>query len=84
MERKRILMTMLEVGLGHKSPAIAVRDSLEELWPGRYLIDIVDFAKDSGAIEDDQTLKRSWDMALAFPLSALIGYLLIELNHGSN
>jgi len=77
-------MTMLEVGLGHKSPAIAVRDQIEELWPGRYRIDIVDFARESGAAADDRALKRSWDLALAFPISARVGYLLVELNHGSN
>ena len=83
-ERKKILMTMLEVGLGHKSPAVAVRDEIESAWPGRYRIDIVDFAKESGAAADDRALKRSWDLALAFPISARIGYLLVELNHGSN
>lgn len=83
-ERKKILMTMLEVGLGHKSPAVAVRDEIESVWPGRYRIDIVDFAKESGATADDRALKRSWDLALAFPISARIGYLLVELNHGSN
>src|SRR5512133_98694 len=77
-------MTMLEVGLGHKSPAVAVKDELEGLWPGRYQVDIVDFAKESGAAADDRALKRSWNLALAFPLSARIGYLLVELNHGSN
>lgn len=83
-EGKRVLMTMLEVGLGHKSPAIAVKDSLEELWPGKYTVDIVDFARESGAAADDRALKRSWDLALAFPVSARIGYLLVELNHGNN
>lgn len=77
-------MTMLEVGLGHKSPAVAVRDQIEELWPERYRIDIVDFARESGAVADDRALKRSWDLALAFPLSARVGYLLVELNHGNN
>ena len=84
LERKKILMTMLEVGLGHKSPAIAVRDEIESVWPDRYRIDIVDFAKESGAAADDRALKRSWDIALAFPVSARIGYLLVELNHGRN
>lgn len=77
-------MTMLEVGLGHKSPAEAVRDQIEESWPERYHIDIVDFARESGASADDRALKRSWDLALAFPISARIGYLLVELNHGKN
>lgn len=74
---------MLEVGLGHKSPAVAVRDQIEELWPERYRIDVVDFARESGAAADDKALKKAWDLGLAFPLSARMGYLLVELNHGN-
>lgn len=78
MEKKKILITMLEVGFGHKSPAVAVQEMLQELAPEAVHVDVVDFAKESGAHRDDLALKSSWDFALAFPLSARIGYLLIE------
>ena len=79
MERKKILMTMIEVGFGHKAPALAVRDSIKSMTDGEVQVDVVDFAKECGALRDDRALKESWDLALAFPLSARIGYLLIEL-----
>ncbi|TFG85264.1 MAG: hypothetical protein E4H20_00750 [Spirochaetales bacterium] len=78
-EKPKILMTMLEVGFGHKAPAIAVREALDQLYPDRFRIDIIDFAKESGALVIDEQLKRSWDFALAFPASVRIGYLLMEL-----
>ena len=75
----RILMTMLECGFGHKNPAIAVRDAIEDNFPGDYHVDIVDFAKESGATSSDELLKKSWDFSLAFPPPARFGYLLVEL-----
>lgn len=75
----RILMTMLECGFGHKNPAIAVRDAIEDNFPGAYHVDIVDFAKESGATSSDELLKKSWDFSLAFPPPARFGYLLVEL-----
>ena len=78
MEKKKILISMIEVGFGHKSPAIAVKESLEELAPQAVAVDVVDFARESGAYRDDLAIKGSWDIALSFPLSARIGYLLIE------
>jgi len=78
MQKKKILISMLEVGFGHKSPAIAVKEALDELAPQAVGVDVVDFAKVSGAYRDDLAIKSSWDFALAFPLSARIGYLLIE------
>ncbi len=77
---KKILITMLETGFGHKSPAIAVKESLSELSEEPIQIDIVDFAKESGAYRDDLAIKGSWDLALAFPVTARIGYLLVELS----
>jgi len=72
-------MTMIEVGFGHKAPAIAVCEALHELYPGKLQVDVVDFAKVSGAVKIDEQCKRSWDFALAFPASARIGYLLVEM-----
>ncbi|HEY9053865.1 MAG TPA: glycosyltransferase [Rectinemataceae bacterium] len=78
MEKKKILIAMMEVGFGHKSPAIAVKEALDELAPGAVSAEVVDFAKASGAYREDLAIKESWDFALAFPISARIGYLLIE------
>ena len=79
MEDKKILMTMIEVGFGHKAPALAVRDAIRSMGVDGVRVDVVDFARECGALGDDRAIKESWDMGLAFPLSARIGYLLIEL-----
>ncbi|MDA8425473.1 MAG: UDP-N-acetylglucosamine 2-epimerase, partial [Treponema sp.] len=60
--------------------ANAVKEALETRFPGRFRVDVVDFAKEVGALADDKLLKNGWDLALAFPLSARIGYLWMELN----
>jgi len=80
MPKKRVLMLMLEVGFGHKAPANAVKEAMEAQYPGRFRIDVVDFAREVGALADDKVIKNGWDLALAFPLSARIGYLWMELN----
>ncbi len=79
MEKKKILMTMIEVGFGHKAPALAVRDAVVDRVGDSVQVDVVDFARECGALKDDRALKDSWDLGLAFPLSARIGYLLVEL-----
>lgn len=80
MNKKKILVTMLETGFGHKSPAMAVEESLKAMADDQVNVDVVDFAKESGAYRDDLAIKGSWDIGLAFPLSARIGYLLVEMS----
>ena len=71
---KKILVPMLECGAGHKMPALAVKESLERLYPGSYQIDVLDFAKAVGAERDDGSLKWAWDFGLAHPFWAKLGY----------
>jgi len=78
--KKKILMLMLEVGLGHKIPALAVKEDLETKYPGQFDISVVDFAREAGAARADTRLKKGWDVALTFPVLARIGYLYIEMN----
>lgn len=79
---KKILIPMIEAGGGHRMPAIAVKEAIEELFPGQYKIDVIDFAKESGAKWDDKVLKGFWDWALARPeLTTNLTYLLDSFNH---
>ena len=73
---KKILVPMLECGAGHKMPALAVKESLERLYPGSYQVDVVDFAKAVGAERDDRSIKWAWDYGLAHPFWAKLGYRL--------
>ncbi|RMG79271.1 MAG: hypothetical protein D6707_08435 [Bacteroidetes bacterium] len=78
MSRKKILIPMMEAGAGHKMPALAVKTSIEALYPGKYQVDVIDFAKECGALKDDKALKKTWDFALAHPFWAKFGYLAAE------
>ncbi len=79
---KKILIPMIEAGGGHRMPALAVKDAIEELYPGQYQIDVIDFAKESGANWDDKMIKGFWDWALGRPeLTTNLNTLLDNLNH---
>ncbi len=71
---KGILMAMIEAGGGHKSPAMAAKEAMEELFPGKYDISVSDFTKDVGAIEVDEKHKKQWQFLLANPAVTMVGY----------
>jgi len=79
MTPKRVLMTMVEAGSGHKVPALAVKEAMERLYPGRFQIDVVDWARASGAHWDDWFMKFAWDFALARPWMGKTVYFLVDL-----
>jgi len=58
---------MIEAGGGHKMPALAIKEAIEELYPGQFQVDVIDFAKECGASWDDKVIKGIWDFALARP-----------------
>ena len=47
--KKNILFLMIEVGLGHKMPALALAEGLERRYPGRFSIEVSDLAREAGA-----------------------------------
>ncbi len=79
---KKILIPMIEAGGGHKMPALAIKRAIEELYPGQFQIDVIDFAKECGAIWNDKLMKGFWDYALDHPeLTTNLNTLLDALNH---
>lgn len=78
-KKKKIFMPIMEIGAGHKAPANSVKDAIEALFPGKYQIDIVDFGKESGALKEDEGLKKGWDYILGHTFIGKVGYVLIEL-----
>lgn len=79
---KKILMPMIEVGGGHRVTALAVRDAIEELYPGQYQVDVIDFAREAGAIREDNAMKNIWDFALAHPkLTTNVNHLIDTFKH---
>lgn len=79
---KRILIPMIEAGGGHKMPALAIKEAIETLYPGQFQVDVIDFARESGANWDDKMIKGFWDWALARPdLTTNLNKLLDAFNH---
>ncbi|MDP3177738.1 MAG: hypothetical protein Q8M76_07530, partial [Spirochaetaceae bacterium] len=64
---KKIVFAMIEAGGGHKAPARAVMEALQEARPGDYVCDLMDFIKDVGAVKVDADHKRSWGFFLEHP-----------------
>jgi len=58
---------MIEAGGGHKTPALAVVEALEENFPGKYEIKVLDFIKDLGCTDLDEAHKKVWKYLLAHP-----------------
>lgn len=67
MAGKKIHFAMIEAGGGHKTPALAVMESLEELFPGKYQIKVLDFMKDIGSTDLDEFHKKVWKYLLKHP-----------------
>ena len=75
---KKILIPMIEVGGGHRMLALAVKEAIDQLFPGQYQVEVIDFAKEAGANRDDKAMKDIWDFALADPKLTTIVNLLLD------
>jgi UDP-N-acetylglucosamine:LPS N-acetylglucosamine transferase len=75
---KKILFAMIEAGGGHKAPAKAVMEALEEACPGRYETRMMDFIKDIGSVKVDAAHKKSWKAMLEYPT---LTYILFQLQN---
>jgi UDP-N-acetylglucosamine:LPS N-acetylglucosamine transferase len=73
---KRIVFAMIEAGGGHKAPAKAVMEALEQSFPGRYETRLMDFIKDVGSIKADALHKKTWKTMLEYPTLTYIIYQL--------
>ena len=66
--RSTIVFALVDSGMGHKSPALAVQEHLERVAPGRYDIVLVDLLAALGLRSLDTVVKRGWsDVLLRFP-----------------
>jgi len=65
--KKKIVFSVIEAGEGHKSPAQAVKEALEQISPGQYEMIVTDFMKDTGCVSLDSFHKKTWNYLLAHP-----------------
>jgi processive 1,2-diacylglycerol beta-glucosyltransferase len=76
--KRKILFAMIEAGGGHKSPALAVREAVQELGGGRYRLLMADFMKDTGCETLDEQHKESWNYLLDHPILCKTGHRLAD------
>jgi UDP-N-acetylglucosamine:LPS N-acetylglucosamine transferase len=77
--RNRVVIAMIEAGGGHRSPAVAVGEALEELAGDRCDILLTDFMKDVGCTQLDERHKESWNYLLSHPGLCKTGHLLGDM-----
>lgn len=73
-----IIIAMIEVGYGHKGPALAIKDALEAAFPGKHRIEVIDFPRAAGALRTDASIKAAWNAALQQPWMVQASYALME------
>jgi processive 1,2-diacylglycerol beta-glucosyltransferase len=78
-KKKKILFAMIEAGGGHKSPALAVNEAMQRLYPGLYDLMLLDFMKGTGAVRLDEKHKQSWEFLLEHPILCRSGELITEV-----
>jgi processive 1,2-diacylglycerol beta-glucosyltransferase len=78
MQKKRILIAMTEIGNGHKGPAIAIKKALEERYPGKFDVEVVDILQ-----KFDYSLFRRYlflwvNLGMRFPILLTVIYYLLD------
>jgi len=69
---------MIEVGYGHKGPALVIKDALDGAFPGKHHIEVIDFPRAAGALRTDASIKAAWNAALQQPWMVRASYALME------
>lgn len=69
---------MIEVGFGHKGPALVIQEALESAFPGKHRINVIDFPAVAGAHRTDRAIKAAWDTALQHPWMVRASYAFME------
>lgn len=68
MNKKTILITYTNTGAGHVTPAKAIADRIEELFPNKFNIITSNFFEEAGAIDFNRKIEKSWDFLLKQPV----------------
>ncbi|MBN1409671.1 MAG: hypothetical protein JW969_02430 [Spirochaetales bacterium] len=81
MDRKKILIPYVDAGSGHKRTANAIGGAIQDLYPGKFDVEVVDFPKAVGAKVSDKVMLRFWNMALGNPKFSEFSFRLMEKTH---
>jgi len=69
MKKSHIYISYTNTGLGHKIPALAIAESIEALYPGKYIITTSNFFEDAGEIKFNRYIEESWNFLLKHPMT---------------
>jgi processive 1,2-diacylglycerol beta-glucosyltransferase len=78
MHKKKILIAMLEVGNGHKAPAIALQKTIEELCPNKYDIKVIELAREMGSKWVYKNYRSLWNKSLKYPRLFFMFYHILN------
>lgn len=76
---KRIIFASHDAGGGHRAPAEAIQKALNELYPGKYQTEVLDFIDHVGCKKLAENSKKNWDKMLSMPIINKIGIILLEI-----
>lgn len=62
-----ILILYTNTGSGHRTPALAIAERIEELYPGQFQITASNFFEDTGEHWFNRYIEKSWDTMLKHP-----------------
>ncbi|MCA9838386.1 MAG: glycosyltransferase [Trueperaceae bacterium] len=79
MKRQKLLFATMQAGGGHVATAHAMKQAIEEAYPGQFDMSIADYLDEVGATQLDKRNKDAWRFALRYPVTARLGQRAIDL-----
>lgn len=69
----------MQAGGGHVATAHAMKQAIEDAYPGQFDMKIADYLDEVGARQLDRRNKEAWRFALRYPITARLGQRVIDL-----
>ncbi len=80
-KRKKILIASIDAGFAHRIHGQAIRSGIEKLYPGRYEVRVMDFAREVGSVRIDEFHKKSWSLLLRYPTVMNLAFYVADVFH---
>ncbi len=69
MKKPHIYITYTNTGAGHSTPALAIADRIEDLYPNKFQITTSNFFDDVGEKKFNRRIEKQWNYLLKHPLT---------------
>ncbi|MCX7655347.1 MAG: hypothetical protein N2Z76_02350 [Treponemataceae bacterium] len=77
-KEKHVLIGMIEVGYGHRGPALVLQKALIDRYGSQVSVAVLDMVQAVGAIQDDRRIKGAWDFSIQYPVMVRFSYSAME------